>query len=244
MALGQRSMHEQLRALRDIQELDLDIFRVKGELSRLPAERASRRGEIDSRARRREELQVQLRTLRAKIKEIEDHTTLQRQRMRKVETESNKTRGDAALLAAYQHERQALRREIGEAEEEGLQLVEQADELQKQIDQLGTEIGTEEESFAELASNVEREVSDAQKRLEVLQRERAKRLGTSIDPELLSLYERLLQAREGVALAELEGRICQGCFIEVPPNTFVKLARGRELIQCPSCDRILYLANV
>ena len=61
--------------------------------------------------------------------------------------------------------------------------------------------------------------------------------------ESLTLYERLLAAREGVALAELEGKICQGCFMEVPSNLYVKRRARHELIQCPSCDRILYIRD-
>ncbi len=244
MALEQESMHEVLRALRDIQDLDLEIYKVRRELARLPAERSQRRGETDARIVRSEDQATELAKLRAKIKEIEDHTTVQRQRMRKVENESNKSRGDAALLAAFQHERQALRREISEAEEEGLQLLEKAEELAKQLQTLRDELAAEEATFSEFSGNVEREVAGASKRLAQLEEERKRRLGANADPQVLAIYERLLFAREGVALAALEGRICQGCFMEVPANVFVKLSRGRELIQCPSCDRILYLPQV
>ena len=41
----------------------------------------------------------------------------------------------------------------------------------------------------------------------------------------------------------LEGRICQGCYMQIPPNLGVQLARGASLVQCPSCDRILYPAT-
>ncbi len=236
-------MHDVLRALRGIQDLDLDIFRVSRELKRLPSERAQRRAEIDSKIARCEDVEKELSTLRTKIKEIEDDTTIQRQRMRKVETESNKTRGDAALLAAFQHERQSLRRSISEAEEEGLRFVEQADELESRATALRAEVAAEEATFAELSGNVDREVGDASKKLEALQAERKARLGADVEADVLTTYERLLQAREGIALAMLEGRTCQECFMEVPPNVFVKLSRGIDLIQCPSCDRILYLPD-
>ena len=233
-------MQEVLGTLKNIQELDEDIFRVEQELKRLPAEQQKRRADIDGRIARRDDLEHELRTLRTRIKEIEDHTTIQRQRMRKVETETTKQR-DAALLAAFQHEKQSLRREIGEYEEEGLQLVERADELEGQMKALQEEIDAEEAVYAELATNVEKEVAEATAKLEGLTAERAKRLGAGVDREVLNTYERLLQAREGIALAMLDGRICQECYMEVPANVFVKLSRGTELVQCPSCDRILYL---
>jgi predicted nucleic acid-binding Zn-ribbon protein len=49
-----------------------------------------------------------------------------------------------------------------------------------------------------------------------------------------------LKTREGEALAELSSGICQGCFVNIPRNTVVRLARGAELVTCPSCDRILF----
>ena len=236
-------MQEVLRALRGIQDLDFTIFQVNREYSRLPAERDARRGKIDAEISKRDELNGELTKLKAQIKEIEDHTTIQRQRMRKVEGEAAKARSDAALLAAFQHERQSLRREIGEMEEEGLQLVERADELAKRIAIFDKEIAESEEVFSEFSVNVDAESSDAGKRLKELKADRAKRLGKDLAPEVLEVYERLLTAREGVALAELDARVCQGCYMTVPANVFVKLSRGIELVQCPSCDRILYLNN-
>jgi len=234
-------MQEVLRALRGIQDLDFDIFQVSREYSRLPAERDAKRAELDTRIHRRDEIDGELRALQAQIKEIEDHTTIQRQRMRKVEGEAAKSRGDAALLAAFQHERQSLRREIGEAEEEGLQFVERADELKARVEALDAEIAESEATFAEFSSNVDTEFAAAGKRLEELKAEREKRLGNNLPADVLDVYERLLQAREGVALAELDDRVCQGCYMTVPANVFVKLSRAVELVQCPSCDRILHL---
>ena len=42
------------------------------------------------------------------------------------------------------------------------------------------------------------------------------------------------------SLAELGDGLCEGCFVNLPKNIVVRLARGTELVQCPSCDRILY----
>jgi predicted nucleic acid-binding Zn-ribbon protein len=96
---------------------------------------------------------------------------------------------------------------------------------------------------AEFVTNAEAEMRTAREKLERLEAEREKRLSSDVDKESLTLYERLLAAREGVALAELEGKICQGCFMEVPSNLYVKVARGTTLAQCPSCDRIFYIRD-
>ena len=237
-------MQDTLRALRALQELDQDIFALSEELRRLPAERAQRRKAIDASIAKVDVAKARVHDLSTRIKEIDDITTMQRQRQRKVEGEAMSSRADMALVAAYQHQIKTLKRNISIAEEEGLGLVEESESISSVIESTGAEIAKAEEVFVEFAANVEAETSTAQGRLDGLNAERSKRLSSEVSPESLALYERLLTAREGVALAELDGRVCQGCFMEVPSNLYVRVARGTSLTQCPSCDRIFYIRTV
>jgi hypothetical protein len=236
-------MRETIQALRALQELDQEIYRLRDELRRLPEERAQRRAQLDLLIAKRDDAKKRAMETRAQIKEIEDMTTIQRQRVRKIEHEASSSRGDMALLAAFQHQIRSLKRDIGKAEEEGLILVEQADAIEIEAKALAEEVGSAERSFAEFSKNVDTEVETAQQKLSVLEKRRAERMAPDIQAESFALYERLLASREGVALAELESRICQACYMEVPVNLYVKVARGTSLVQCPSCDRILYVRD-
>lgn len=234
-------MQDTLRALRALQELDQDIFALSEELRRLPEERDRRRKEIDTLIAKCDVAKARVHDLTTRIKEIDDITTIQRQRQRKVEGEAMSSRADMALVAAYQHQIKTLKRNISIAEEEGLGLVEESEGISSLIETSAAEIAKAEEIFTEFAANVEAETSTARASLDKLEAERAKRMSDEVSPESLQLYERLLAAREGVALAELEGRVCQGCYMEVPSNLYVRVARGTSLTQCPSCDRIFYI---
>lgn len=233
-------MQDTIRALRALQELDTDIYRLQAALRRLPEERARRRKELDGQVARLEAQQKISRELRAKIKEIEDLTSKERQRIRKLENEAATSRGDVALLAAFQHEIKTLKRDISGAEEQGLELVAQAETAEAECKAQRAALEESEKVFAEFVQNVERETAEARGELERLQAARRQRMAKDLAPESLALYERLLLAREGVALAHLDGRICQACFMEVPTNLYVRVARGSQLTQCPSCDRILF----
>lgn len=233
-------MQDTIRALRALQELDTDIYRLKAELKRLPEEQAKRRRELDQQIARCESQQKHARELRAKVKEIEDQTSKERQRIRKLETEAANSRGDVALLAAFQHEIKTLKRDISGAEEQGLELVGQAELAESDAKSQRATIDEAEKVFAEFLGNVARETQEAKSKLETLLAERKQRMANDLAPESLALYERLLAAREGVALALLDGRICQACFMEVPTNLYVRVARAAQLTQCPSCDRILF----
>jgi predicted nucleic acid-binding Zn-ribbon protein len=236
-------MQDTIKALRALQELDQEIYRLREELRRLPEERATRRAQIDALIARRTETQRRAAEIKTKVKEIEDLTTIQRQRIRKVEHEAANSRGDMALLAAYQHQVRSLKKDIAQAEEEGLMLVGEGETVQAESARLAAEIEQSEKVFAEFDRNVAQEMSVARIKLAELEAQRATRMSSRIEPENFALYEKLLASREGVALAELESRICQACYMEVPVNLYVRVARGTQLVQCPSCDRIFYVRD-
>jgi predicted nucleic acid-binding Zn-ribbon protein len=233
-------MKDVLQTLRDLQELDQDLYRVKGELVRVPAERNRRRGAIDQKLQRVREYDSDLAKLRQQVKEIEDHTKANRQRILKLDREAGNT-SDQALIAAYQHEARSLKRDSAEVDDEGLKLVERIEALDAERKALEAEVEADEQVYADFAANAEAEIAAASARHEQMDAERRRRMGDGIPPDVLGLYERLLEAREGIALAALEGRVCQGCYMSVPPNLVVKLTRAREIVQCSNCQRILYV---
>lgn len=229
-----------VHALRALQEVDRDIHRVRAELRRLPAEKKKREAEI---ALRRTEIELahkRSQELQVSVKEIENQTATQRQRIRKLEQEANSSR-DMAVVEGCRYEIRNLKRQIDDAERDALEKVETTEQQQQREVELQAQLASELAVFQELSKNVEREMAIASERLARLETVRKDRMRGDLDREALTLYERLLGAREGEAMASLEGGICQACFMEVPPNLRVRLTRATEVIQCPHCDRILYL---
>jgi hypothetical protein len=233
-------MHDLLRILRDLQEIDEDLYRVRRELEALPRERSEKRAVIDNQIARKKELDAEVFRLRVQIKELEDKAKVSRQRIRQLENASANTRADQALIAAYSHEIRNLKRDIGDGDEAGLKLVERSDTAEVEAKKLGAEIETAERTYAEFSANVDRELASAQAKADKLISTRKERIGNRVPPDVLGTYDRLLEVRGGVALAALDNRTCQGCHIQVPTNIYVRLTKGRELVQCPKCQRILY----
>lgn len=234
-------MQDTIQALLALQELDSDIYRVKDELRRLPAERASRRAQIDALAARRDETHKRSMELKVKVKELEDIATTSRQRIRKVENEMAHSRADVALHAAYAHQIKSLKKDISLSDEEALTHMTEIETLDTEVKRLQGEIDAAEAIFADFAKNCDSEMAAAKERLGALETQRKQRMAPNIEPETFQHYERLLQTREGVALAALEERICQACYIQVPVNLYVRVARGTAVVNCPSCDRIFYI---
>lgn len=239
---GTMNMQETIQVLLGLQDLDTKIHTVKGELKRLPEERAKRRAGIDGRIVTRDELDTAMKQLTIRVKDVDNDTTISRQRMRKLEKAMDET-GDQALIMAYQHELRSLKRDVSQAEEEGLEFVTQSEGFKEKFDALVAELEAEEMVFMEFEDNMKTEVEAAEISLVKLETERAARLKGDLDPNVISVYERLLISRQGIALSNLEGRTCQCCWMEVPANLSVRIARAVDLVTCPSCDRILYSAT-
>jgi len=61
-----------------------------------------------------------------------------------------------------------------------------------------------------------------------------------IDPALLGKYEQLLKQRRGIAVAAMNGEMCAACHVRQRPHAAQKVRRNDEIVQCESCQRILY----
>ncbi|MFT5689637.1 MAG: putative nucleic acid-binding Zn-ribbon protein [Planctomycetota bacterium] len=124
-------------------------------------------------------------------------------------------------------------------------MVEKADALRASIEHIDSTVASAEGDFTELDDNVAKEIAAAEAKRDKYEAERKARMGDGTVPkDVLTEYEKLLEAREGQALAMLEDRTCQGCYVGVPTNIYVKLMRAHELVTCPSCLRILYLPEI
>jgi predicted nucleic acid-binding Zn-ribbon protein len=233
-------MNPVLTALLGLQEIDREIFKVESELERLPKEEQQRSDEL---GKIREKVAVksqEVASLRAEIQEIEHTTVGLRQRLKKLESSSNDGSADAALLASYQHEMRNIKRNVSGAEDDGLKRVGRAELIDEEIAALTAKLTEGEAVFAEFQANVKAETKEAQTKLDELLKERGTKSSEGISATELEIYRGLLKTREGEALAELGDGLCEGCFVNLPKNIVVRLARGTELVQCPSCDRILY----
>lgn len=62
------------------------------------------------------------------------------------------------------------------------------------------------------------------------------------DEGALELYALLRLRRDGRAVAKVERGMCGGCRITLPISALHKARAGVDLVQCVSCERILYIS--
>ena len=141
---------------------------------------------------------------------------------------------------AMQHEIATAQSDLGGVEEKVLERMLEADTItadvkraeaalvvrQKEID------AEKKEMTAELAS-VEASLKEATEgRVELLK---------NLEPRLLAIFEQVARARKGVAIsmATRDG-LCSVCHVRLRPPVFQQVRQNDSIIQCESCQRILY----
>ena len=61
------------------------------------------------------------------------------------------------------------------------------------------------------------------------------------DPTLIAMFEQVARARKGVAIcAATRDGLCSACHVRLRPQVFQEVRRNDAIIQCFSCNRILY----
>jgi len=66
------------------------------------------------------------------------------------------------------------------------------------------------------------------------------RLVGAIDPKALATFDLVARRRNGLAVAEAKDGICTICHVRLRPQIFNTVRRNEEIIQCDTCQRILY----
>jgi uncharacterized protein len=64
-----------------------------------------------------------------------------------------------------------------------------------------------------------------------------------VEPALLKQYEFLKDRLKGVAVSEAREAMCLSCHMQIPPQLYNELYRQDRVITCPSCLRILFIAE-
>ena len=63
-----------------------------------------------------------------------------------------------------------------------------------------------------------------------------------ISKDVLPIYQNI-SSKNGQALALVVNEVCTGCNMNIPPQLYNHVLTEQEILQCPSCKRILYTSK-
>jgi hypothetical protein len=127
-----------------------------------------------------------------------------------------------------EEERVSLLEELGMQEE-------QREALQSDMDALQEEVTTQEDGL-------KAEISAMKARLKELQGEKAKACECIPEP-ILERFNFIRGKLDNPIVVSVSNSVCNGCFISIPPQAFIELQKGEQILSCPNCQRIIYWDN-
>jgi predicted nucleic acid-binding Zn-ribbon protein len=232
-------VHPHLKKLLAVQKVDSEVARIQRDLDSLPEEEA-RRSERLRRAKQAFEVarralaesQVRSRENEVSIKSADDE-------VRKLEGRLNIVKNNAEYQATLL-QIEAVRKERGGLEEEGLAFLDGLESKRAEVAECGERLAEEEKTFAEFGVEAAKLRSTRETELAQVSRGRDG-LVQGIPRELLDKYETIFGVRDGIAVAAVEGQVCTGCYMSISPNDMARLLGSQSIVQCGSCQRLLYL---
>jgi predicted nucleic acid-binding Zn-ribbon protein len=134
---------------------------------------------------------------------------------------------------------EAAQHEVGQLEDKILERMLEADDLaatqkaaEKRLASDKGLIGAERKRIGEETEQLQRELDEALAR--------RTQLAVETSPAVLGTYE-TVRSRRGSAVVEVRAGYCSACHVRLRPQFVNELRRGETVVQCESCQRILFI---
>jgi predicted nucleic acid-binding Zn-ribbon protein len=141
---------------------------------------------------------------------------------------------------ALGHEIETAQHDLGGVEEKMLELMVEADTLAENVKKAEGDFAVRRREIEAEKKALDEELSTLESSLKEATASRAA-LVAELEPRLLAIFEQVARARKGVAVttATRDG-LCSFCHVRLRPPVFQQVRHNEAIVQCESCQRILY----
>ena len=231
-------MRAQIEILASLQTVDREIRQQRGLKQGLLGELQTKEKEIQAKKR-----EIELLTAAYLEKE-----KLRQEKDRVLQAEGKKTMDKRMRMNRIKNtkELQALQREIDQIKQNNSELEEELIKIMEDVDGVKKEISFKQEELVKMQQEWQKKQGELQTQISGIDpavseaASRRQTIASQITGDLISRYELIFARRGGMAVVEVAGGICQGCYMNIPPQLWNEIIRSEKVNLCPSCQRILY----
>jgi len=234
-----------------LQDLDRARDRLQRKLDQIPIRL---KGHADAIAALEQALEAQegvLKAARAEADRAELEAKTREERRERIKQLMNAPQISNREYQVLQTELAGVLADINVFSDQAIKALDRAGEADAQCKDLRGQSETARKEMEEARAKLEASVADVRAELEQRDAERKEFVAT-IEADALHKYERV-RAKHSDALSRVEGTIdraagrlgtdvhCSACYMTVTPNDAVRVIGRKEVVQCRSCVRILYV---
>jgi predicted nucleic acid-binding Zn-ribbon protein len=231
-------MADQLDILKQLQAIDGELFRLRREEREKPRELERTAAQVAAQEAAMKSAESKLTALQLAQKEQEGELQTREAQVKKLQGQLFQVKTNKEY-AAMQHEIDALKADNSLLEEAVLKTFDAIDQAGKDRKAEQAKLAEQQERLRRERERVERELEAVRAQIAKLELDR-KTLTPDVPAPALSVYERILGIRDGLAMVPLVNGSCGGCHRRLPPQVINQVYLKAALVTCESCNRILY----
>ena len=141
---------------------------------------------------------------------------------------------------AMQHEIATAQTDLGSVEEKVLERMVEDDTLTADVKKAEAALASQQKAIEAEKKILTEDLTLEETRLAKATEARAA-LVKDIEPRLMALFEQVARVRKGVAISSAtRDGLCSLCHVRLRPPVFQQVRHNDTIIQCESCQRVLY----
>lgn len=146
---------------------------------------------------------------------------------------------DNRQFHALQHEIATFSQEQTRVEGLIIEKMVEGDDLTARVKAAESALASDKKSVAAQKSAIDAEVAELKAALETLTAERAV-ITAQLPAADVARFDSIFRVRKGVAIAKVTDGLCGACRVRLRPHLYNQLRAGDSIIECESCQRVLY----
>jgi len=229
---------DQIAQLVALQRVDDEIFIIEQEIEKAPREVESLRIEFAALQAEKAHLDDKMIHLREQAKRIDFDIDKDLDKISKGKDKLMQV-GNAKEYHAMMREMDTLEKSNRTREEEKITLAKELERQNEAVADLDGRYSAMETDLKAKEESLDQRLNVANAKRAELDKERAS-AGQDIPEPILSRYEFIRMRLSHPVIVSVEASICSGCNIAIPPQSYIELQRGSQILSCPNCQRLIF----
>lgn len=229
---------EQIKKLVSLQEIDTELIQLKNRMEEAPRHLENLQNELNNMEEQKAHIEERVKLLTEQKKKLQSDIE---QDSDKIKKSKNKL-----MMVSNTKEYHAMMREMDNLEklnrfreEELSNLLEDLQTQQTKKEELNNEIVSLQDELATTQATLDSELQQIHERIQELEKDREKACA-DVPVPILSRYNFIKDRLHNPVIVSVRQSVCTGCFISIPPQSFVEIQKGEQILSCPNCQRLIY----
>lgn len=231
-------MRQVLIDLYQIQKIDLSIREDERQQDALPKPLSGQEQKLAALEAEVKTLTAQRDTTIAEARALQVSIDVERDKVRKWESRLDDIRNQREFQA-LQRETEGQKRATRDAEAKLQELHLAQEDIERKLENLEVQLADDNATCSTERNRVGKLVSALRERIDSKRKTRDD-LVPQVPKALFRKYDAIRAKRMGMGLSMVSQGCCVGCHMRLPPQLYNTLQRGDDILQCPSCFRIIF----